>query len=216
MKKKVLIFATFATMLSVITVAQIANKKGSQPIEETSKVEQSKEKTREKLKPYRYDGTKITHFNYLKYDQTKEIEVLLFNGNDYKLCFNADGSPVGIKIRVYDISKEAAGNYPEKRILLKEVSDFKAEVIIETKDLNEAYTTKKVELYNRKTDEKDEKVKKEDIKRINETKLKRVFIEYYIPEAAYIQEVLPPKSKEEPKMVPQKGFCVVTYGYKNA
>lgn len=216
MKKKVLIFGALATMLSVITVAQIANKKGAEAVEEPSKVEQSKEKTREKLKPYRYDGTKITHFNYMKYDQTKEIEVLLFNGNDYKLCFNADGSPVGIKIRIYDISKEAAGNYPEKRILLKEVSDFKADVIIETKELNEAFSTKKVELYNNKSKDQDEKTKNEDIKRIKETKLKRVFIEYYIPEAEYIQEVLPPKSKEEPRMVPQKGFCVVTYGYKNA
>lgn len=215
MKKKVLIFGALA-LLSVITVAQIANKKGAQAVEEPSKVEQSKEKTREKLKPYRYDGTKITHFNYMKYDQTKEIEVLLFNGNDYKLCFNADGSPVGIKIRIYDISKEAAGNYPEKRILLKEISDFKADVIVETKDLNEAFATKKEELYLKKTSEKDEKEKAASIKLIKETKLKRVFIEYYIPEAEYIQEVLPPKSKEEPKMVPQKGFCVVTYGYKNA
>lgn len=216
MKKKVLIFGALATLLSVMTVAQIANKKGAQAVEEPSKVEQSKEKTREKLKPYRYDGTKITHFNYMKYDQTKEIEVLLFNGNDYKLCFNADGSPVGIKIRIYDISKESAGNYPEKRILLKEVSDFKSDVIVETKDLNEAFATKKEELYLKKTTEKDEKQKAAAIKLIKETKLKRVFIEYYIPEAEYIQEVLPPKSKEEPKMVPQKGFCVVTYGYKNA
>src|SRR5688572_18554193 len=139
MKKKVIIFGALATLLSVMTVAQIANKKGAEAVEEPSKVEQCKEKTREKLKPFRYDGSKITHFNYLKFDQTKEIEVLLFNGNEYKLCFNAEGSPVGIKIRLYDISKEAAGNYPEKRILLKEISDFKGDVIVESKDLNEAF-----------------------------------------------------------------------------
>ncbi len=216
MKKKILIFGTAAILVSMMTIAQVANKKGGEAIEEPSKVEQSKEKTRDKLKPFRYDGSKITHFNYLKFDQTKEIEVLLFNGNEYKLCFNADGSPVGIKIRIYDISKEAAGNYPEKRILLKEISDFKSDVVVESKDLNEAFATKKEELYLKKTKETDAKEKEASIKSIKETKLKRVFIEYYIPEAEYVQEQLPPKSKEEPRMVPQKGYCVVTFGYKNA
>lgn len=216
MKKKIVIFGTAAIMLSMMTIAQVANKKGAEAVEEPSKVEQSKEKTRDKLKPYRYDGSKITHFNYLKFDQTKEIEVLLFNGNEYKLCFNADGSPVGIKIRIYDISKEAAGNYPEKRILLKEISDFKADVVVESSELNKAFATKKEELYLQKTKETDAKEKEASIKIIKETKLKRVFIEYYIPEAEYVQEQLPPKSKEEPRMVPQKGYCVVTFGYKNA
>jgi hypothetical protein len=216
MKKKVVIFGVLATMLSVITIAQIANKKGAEPIEAPSKVEEYKEKTREKLKPFRYDGTKITHFNYMKYDQTKEIEVLLFNGNEYKLCFNGEGAPVGIKIRIYDISKEAAGNYPEKRILLKEISDFKSETIVETKELNTSYTTRKEEIYTSNCKAEKKEPDATTLKSLKALKLKRVFIEYFIPEAEYVLEQLPPKSKEEPKKVPQKGFCVVTYGYKNA
>lgn len=193
MKKKVLIFGTMA-LLSVMTIAQIANKKGAEAVEEPSKVEEFKEKTREKLKPFRYDGTKITHFNYLKYEQTKEVEVLMFNGNDYKLCFNAEGAPVGITIRIYDISKEAAGNYPEKRKLLAEIAGFKGEQTVESSKLNEEYR------------------KLKDNQKLT---LKRVFVEYYIPEAEYVLEQLPPKSKAEPKKVPQKGFCIVTFGYKN-
>ncbi len=194
MKKRVLTFAALATLFSVITIAQIANKKGAEAVEQPSKVEEYKEKTREKLKPYRYDGSKITHFNYLKYEQTKEIEVLLFNGNEYKLCFNGEGAPVGLTIRIYDISKEAAGNYPAKRKLLEEITGFKSEQTVESSKLNEKYR---------------------ELKDNKDLTLKRVYVEYHIPEAAYVQEVLPPKSKEEPKMVPLKGFCVLTYGYKN-
>lgn len=194
MRKKILIFGVMATVLSVMTIAQVANKKGAEPVEEVSKVEEFKTKTREKLKPFRYDGSKITHFNYLKYDQTKEVEILLFNGNEYKLCFNGEGAPVGITIRIYDMSKEAAGNYPEKRKLLTEISDFKGEQVVESSKLTEEYR-------NQKDNQK--------------LTLKRVFVEYFIPEAEYVQEQLPPKSKEEPRMVPQKGFCVLTYGYKN-
>jgi hypothetical protein len=194
MKKKVLSFMAVATLLSAIAIAQVANKKKGDAVEPVSKVEEYKEKTREKLKPYRYDGTKINHFNYLKYTQTKEIEVLLFNGNEYKLCFNGEGAPVGITVKIYDISKEAAGNYPEKRILLSQMDGFKGEQTIESSALNEAYRTKK------------------DNQKLT---LKRVFIEYSIPEAPYVQEQLPEKSKEEPRMVAQKGFCVLTYGYKN-
>jgi hypothetical protein len=194
MRKKVLLFGTLATMLSVLTIAQVLNKKNSEPVEEVSKVDECKTKTREKLKPYRYDGTKITHFNYLKYDQTKEVEILLFNGNEYKLCFNAEQAPVGISIKIYDISKEAAGNYPEKRKLLKTIENFKGDQIVESNVLNEEYRK---------------------LKENPKLSLKRVFVEYTIPEAEYVKEQLPPKSKEEPKMVPQKGFCVLTYGYKN-
>lgn len=194
MKKKVLIFGTIACMFSAITIAQIANKKGAEAVEQPSKVEEYKTKTREKLKPFRYDGSKITHFNYLKYDQTKEVEIMLFNGNEYKLCFNAEGAPVAITVRIYDMSREAAGNYPEKRKLLTEISGFKGEQIVESKTLTDEYR------------------KLKDNQKLT---LKRVFVEYFIPEAEYVQEQLPPKSKEEPRMVPQKGFCVLTYGYKN-
>jgi len=193
MKKKVITILSVVSLLSVITIAQIANKKDAAPVEETSKVDEFKEKSREKLKPFRYDGTKVTHFSYLKYEQTKEVEILLFNGNNYKLCFNGEGAPVGITIRIYDISKEAAGNYPEKRTLLEEISGFKGEQTIESDNLNKTFQEKKK----------------------HTQKLKRVYIEYAIPEAPYVDEQLPPKSKEEPRKVPQKGFCVLTFGYKN-
>lgn len=214
MKKKIISSIAVITLVSAISIAQVLNKKNATPVEEESKVGEYKEKTREKLKPFRYDGTKITNFNYMKFDQTKEIEVLLFNGNEYKLCFNGEGAPVGIGINIYDISKESAGNYPEKRLLLKNISGFKGEITVESNDLNKAYAEMKVEKYSASTSDNDVD-KKATIKRLKETKLKRIFVEYYIPEAPYVQEQLPPKSKEEPKMVSQKGFIVLTFGYKN-
>jgi hypothetical protein len=210
MKKKVLTSIAVVTLVSAISIAQVLNKKNAAPVESESKVGEYKEKTREKLKPYRYDGTKVTNFNYMKYDQTKEIEVLLFNGNDYKLCFNGEGAPVGINIKMYDISKESAGNYPEKRIMLKEIASFKGETTVELNDLNAKYAEAKLAKYTNSGGED-----KDQIKRLKESQLKRVFVEYTIPEAPYVQEQLPPKSKAEPRMVPQKGFCVLTFGYKN-
>lgn len=210
MKKKVLTSIAVVTLVSAISIAQVLNKKNAQPVESESKVAEYKEKTRENLKPFRYDGTKITNFNYMKFDQTKEIEILLFNGNEYKLCFNGEGSPVGIDIKFYDISKEAAGNYPERRIELKSIKGFKGEITVQSNDLNKVYADAKLEKYTAGGGED-----KDQIKRLKESQLKRVFIEYTIPEAPYVQEQLPPKSKAEPRMVPQKGFCVLTFGYKN-
>lgn len=210
MKKKVLTSIAVVTLISAISIAQVLNKKNAQPVEGESKVAEYKEKTREKLKPYRYDGTKVTNFNYMKFDQVKEIEILLFNGNEYKLCFNGEGAPVGINIKFYDISKEAAGNYPEKRIELKSIPGFKGETTVELSELNTKYADIKLKKYtDGGGDDKDQ------IKRLKESQLKRVFVEYTIPEAPYVQEQLPSKSKAEPKMVPQKGFCVLTFGYKN-
>ncbi len=210
MKKKVLTSIAVVSLVSAISIAQVLNKKSGGPVESESKVGEYKEKTRENLKPYRYDGTKITNFNYMKFDQTKEIEVLLFNGNEYKLCFNGEGSPVGIDIKFYDVSKESTGNYPEKRIELKSIKGFKGEITIQSNDLNKVYSDAKLEKYKNSGGSDSDQ-----IKRLKDSRLKRLFVEYTIPEAPYVQEQLPPKSKAEPRMVPQKGFCILTFGYKN-
>lgn len=111
MKKRII--PAFLTLGLVAVVgfgsSQVLNKKSSeQPdprvkaSENATKVSAYKEKSRENLKPFRYDASNVTHFNYLGYGQKKEIEVLMFNGNDYRLVFNAEGAPKPVDIEFWD------------------------------------------------------------------------------------------------------------------
>lgn len=107
------------------------------------------------LKPYRFDGSKITYFNFKTYKQTKEVEIYLFNNTDYRFSFNGKSLPNDVTVEIYDTDKTQAD-----RVLLKSFSDIQGKnVVIESSELNDIYKTKKS----------------------NATRLKRVFVNYQIP-----------------------------------
>ena len=72
------------------------------------------------LSKFKYDGSKITYFNYRSSQQVKEVEVFLFNRTEYKFSFNADlvKSPINVKIYNADINNT-------NRKLLYEKSNIK-------------------------------------------------------------------------------------------
>lgn len=116
----------------------------------TQKVEAKKE-----LKPFRYDGSKVTYFNFKTYKQVKEVEIYLFNNTDYRFSFNGKSLPNDVTIKIYDEDKTNT-----KRILLAEVNGIKgSNLLVESSDLNKTYLSKKS----------------------GAERLKRVFVDYEIP-----------------------------------
>jgi hypothetical protein len=95
-------------MLSIVAIGftQVLNKKPEQEVnpamETASKVTEYKKKSREALKPYKYDASNVTHYSFAAFEQRKEIEIMLFNGTEYKLNFNMEGSPKPITVQIYD------------------------------------------------------------------------------------------------------------------
>ncbi len=118
-------------------------------------ISNQKAEAKGELKPFRYDGSKVTYFNFKTYKQTKEVEIYLFNNTDYRFSFNGKSLPNDITVQIYDKSKTETN-----RILLKEFDGIKGQnMLIESTDLNETYKNKKS----------------------GANRLKRVFVDYIIP-----------------------------------
>jgi len=148
MKKTFTAIAIFAT---VALFAQVA----ANLTEFKENIAAQKEEAKDALAPYRFDGSKVTYFNYKTYKQTKEVEIYLFNDTDYRFSFNGKSLPNDITVQVWDKDKTMAD-----RVMLKEFNGLQGKnLVIESTELNKAYQVKK-----------------------NETiRLKRVFVDYIIP-----------------------------------
>ncbi|MCG8576355.1 MAG: hypothetical protein MI810_15815 [Flavobacteriales bacterium] len=148
MKKTLTTLAIFGL---VVLFAQTA----SNLTEFKENIATQKAEAKDELKPYRFDGSKVTYFNFKTYKQTKEVEIYLFNNTDYRFSFNGKSLPNDITIQIYDKDKTQAN-----RVLLTEFNGIQGKnKVIESSALNEAYKSKKS----------------------NATRLKRVFVDYVIP-----------------------------------
>lgn len=153
--------------------AQLIGKKGGDiEIETDGKeafdkgVQEAREAARQKLKPYKYDGTKSTYFSYKPYTYAKELEVITIEKTDYKFCFNgAMVTADKIKLEIYDKPSTANG-----RILLYEkegVGGDEFEVSLDK--MNEVFRAEKS-----KTSSVDPSI-------IDKMRLKKVYVNYIIP-----------------------------------
>ena len=114
-----------------------------------------KTEAKDALKPYRFDGSKVTYFNFKTYKQTKEVEIYLFNNTDYRFSFNGKSLPNDVTVEIYDKDKTQSN-----RVLLKSFSGIQGEnIVVESSELNDTYKKKNPEA----------------------TRLKRVFVNYQIP-----------------------------------
>lgn len=148
MKKSILFLAFFG-------IALVFAQKITTLAEYKSSIKANKAEAKKELSPYMYDGYKTTYFNYKTYEQTKELEIYLFNNTEYKLVINSKSCSKGININIYDKDKTS-----EDRVLLKSIENAENKnLVIKTNELNEA-----LKASNSKA-----------------TRLKRVFINYEIP-----------------------------------
>ena len=58
------------------------------------------------LGEYSYSSSKTSSFFFVNNEQIREIEVNLFEGEDYRFIFNNEFLPQNVEVRIYDKSKE--------------------------------------------------------------------------------------------------------------
>ena len=151
---------------------------------------------RNALKPYRYDGSKTTHFSYKEYNYAKEVEIGTVQNSEYRLSFNSNGIRYdNIKVQIYDKSK----NYKSRMLLYEKDGVGQNEFTVETGPMLEQLKENKLLLLNEKYDkligtaEVDAKYKhlstEQHLKNLNDRKkvdekiiakmrLKRLYINY--------------------------------------
>ncbi len=64
-----------------------------------------KEKASKMLNPYKYDSSELTRILYKKKESVKEVEVLLFIGEKYRVVFEMEALPKQVEVRIYNKDK---------------------------------------------------------------------------------------------------------------
>jgi len=186
---------------------------------------------RNALKPYRYDGSKTTHFSYKEYNYAKEVEIGTVQNSEYRLSFNSNGIRYDkIKVQIYDKSK----NYKSRMLLYEKDGVGQNEFTVETGPMLEQLKENKLLLLNEKyekliaTAEVDAKYKhistEQHLKNLNDRKkvdekiiakmrLKRLYINYIIP--AIDREIEVDEITGDEVRVVTKGAIVLAIGYSN-
>lgn len=186
---------------------------------------------RNALKPYRYDGSKTTHFSYKEYNYAKEVEIGTVQNSEYRLSFNSNGIRYdNIKVQIYDKSK----NYKSRMLLYEKDGVGQNEFTVETGPMLEQLKENKLLLLNEKyekligTAEVDAKYKhlstEQHLKNLNDRKkvdekiiakmrLKRLYINYIIP--AIDREIEVDEITGNEVRVVTKGAIVLAIGYSN-
>ena len=186
---------------------------------------------RNALKPYRYDGSKTTHFSYKEYNYAKEVEIGTVQNSEYRLSFNSNGIRYDkIKVQIYDKSK----NYKSRMLLYEKDGVGQNEFTVETGPMLEELKENKLLLLNEKyekliaTAEVDAKYKRistdQHLKNLNDRKkvdekiiakmrLKRLYINYIIP--AIDREIEVDEITGNEVRVVTKGAIVLAIGYSN-
>ncbi|MEX1001628.1 MAG: hypothetical protein WDZ35_05895 [Crocinitomicaceae bacterium] len=145
----------FITLIAVFALGLVIAQTASNLTEFKENISRQKVEAKKALKPYRYDGSKVTYFNFKTYKQVKEVEIYLFNNTDYRFSFNGKSLPNDITIKIYDEDKTNAD-----RILLKEADGIMGNnITIESSELDKVYQKEKG----------------------SDRRLKRVFVDYDIP-----------------------------------
>lgn len=146
------------TLLALFGFAIIFAQTASNLTEFKENISSQKGEAKAALSPYRFDGSKVTYFNFKTYKQVKEVEIYLFSNTDYRFSFNGKSLPSGITVEIYDQDKTAAN-----RVMLTSFTDLQGKnVLIESADLNKTYKEKTG----------------------TDIRLKRVFVDYIITPVA--------------------------------
>lgn len=119
----------------------------------TARINTYKYECKQMIKPYRYEGSRVTLYNGTKESTTKSIDAYLILDTDYNFAFSGKECDSKVSVKIYESEN--------KRALLKEISNIKGKnVLINSKDLIHNFR-KKVS---------------------NTERIKSVFIEYSITE----------------------------------
>ncbi len=192
------IFALPLLLILICSSFSAQNRNDIDPyLEFLSELSEYRKVCRNALKPYRYDGSKTTHFSYKEYDYRKEVEIGTVQDSEYRLSFNSNGIKYDqIKVEIYD--KPSKYN---SRVLLYEKEGVGG---------NE-FTVETAPMIEKLKEVKREKGVDEEI--IVRMRLKKLYISYIIP--AIDREIeIDPETGKEIKVI-TKGAIVLAIGYSN-
>lgn len=162
-------------------------------------VQEGRIAARKRLKPYKYDGTKSTRFNYKTYTHAKEVEVLTIEKTDYKFCF--DGNMIksdNISVEIYDKPIGAPG-----RTLLFQKEDVgPGEFEVSLEEMNELFRTEKAKTTSLKPEI------------VAQMRLKKVFVNYIIPAVDREVSLNVEDGNQDQTTVIQFSAVVLAVGYK--
>lgn len=65
-----------------------------------------KEKAKVLLEPYKYDSSELTRIIYKNKETVKEVEVLLFVGEKYRIVFELEALPKNVDVMIYNKDKD--------------------------------------------------------------------------------------------------------------
>ncbi|MGV3631362.1 MAG: hypothetical protein ACO1O6_09150 [Bacteroidota bacterium] len=89
------------------------------------------------IKPFRYEGSRVTYFTGQKEEFTKNVEAFLVIDTEYKFAFSGKECSTKAMVRIYDSSDE------KKRTLLKEIKNIQGKnVSLSSNDLTSVYRKK--------------------------------------------------------------------------
>ncbi len=204
MKKK-LIAITLGFAISGIGISQVFNKKSDQnagqtiykivPEDLSEQIPAKKKETKESLKPYRYDASKVSYFIYKTFEQRKEVEVFFFSSNEYKLAFNPGSIADAIEVKIYD----KPNNYQNRTELWSKSGVTGGIFDVSSTTLLDNLKAKKIE--GGMTTEQAEALI-----------LKKVYINYMIPAK---EKDISKGEKGEKVITRTKGAMILSMGYKN-
>jgi len=100
MKKIGYYFLGLTLVLSILSLK--GGKKEESNVNDTCKRDESVEKCKADLNPFRYSGVKTTHVISKPYDQVLEVAMPLYYDTEYRFVFNLEGLNPDIKVEVYD------------------------------------------------------------------------------------------------------------------
>lgn len=102
-----------------------------------ARVNTFKAECRHQLRPFRYEGSRITYYSAQKEDVKRGIEAYMVLDTEYKFVFSGKDASTKVTLRIFDQSDE------KKRTLLKEVKTIQNKIeIVSSAELSKTYLKK--------------------------------------------------------------------------
>lgn len=216
MKTKIFISSIISMYVALFTVNAQRGYEMDPYQEYLLELKELRKNCRNALKPYRYDGSKTTHFAYKEYDYSKEVEIATVMNEEYRLSFNSvavKNDP--ITVRIYD-----KGQKYNSRVLLYEKTDVSgSEFTVETTEMVNKLKEAKLEVIKaqKKTsplnEEQWNKRFEQDSIIIDKLRLKKIYLNYIIP--ATDREIETDAETGKDVKVVTKGAIIMAVGYNN-
>jgi hypothetical protein len=132
----------FLTLLLFVVSASLVsaqNKQRGDDAPETQsndacKKEESTDKIKNDITPFRFDKTTTTKIFYKSYDQIVSVAIPVFYTTAYKLIINTEGMPTNVKVKISDRPKgvssaKTLGESDSKHYSWEPASDFEGDRI---------------------------------------------------------------------------------------